>query len=139
MRYDAFASQIWCCSFHSQWCDVCHSLGEATSFTKWTSLAEASSFAEGKHHWKNLVPKNEVFSGCFELNDTNEMCLKTEDYIFNLLLIIISSKFLNNVLNSSLLIVSSNFLISLFSAIFFPIRLNPKVPKWTNGSWQCEA
>ena len=35
-RYDAFASQKWCCSRWSQWCDVCHkmwrshaSLGEA--------------------------------------------------------------------------------------------------------------
>ena len=29
-RYDAFASQIWCCSFYSQWYDVCtKTLGEA--------------------------------------------------------------------------------------------------------------
>jgi len=30
---------------------------------------------------KKLLEKSQgVFSGCFELNGTNEMCLKTEDF-----------------------------------------------------------
>ena len=41
----------WCCSLHSQWCDVCQSLGVAKHhLRKQASLAKPTSLAEGKHH-----------------------------------------------------------------------------------------
>ena len=54
-RYDAFASQIWCCSTtFREWCDVCLKMWRSH-----TSLGVAviigqrpASFAEGKHHSK---------------------------------------------------------------------------------------
>ena len=53
-RHDAFATQIWCCSFHSQWCDVCRkTLGEADIISVSGIISETTSFAEGKHHSKN--------------------------------------------------------------------------------------
>ena len=53
-RYDAFALQIWCCSLHSQWWDVCPKCGKAMHHqAKPSSLAMPTSFVEGKYHWKN--------------------------------------------------------------------------------------
>ena len=53
-RYDAFASQIWCCSFHSQWCDVCLKMWRShISFPKETLLAK-------RHHLPkaNIIEKS---------------------------------------------------------------------------------
>ena len=55
-RYDASASQIWCCSRWSQWCDVClKTLGEADIISVSGIISKTTAFAEGKHHWKNSL------------------------------------------------------------------------------------
>ena len=80
-RYDAFASQKWCCSTlfrnDAMFAPKC---GEATHhLAKPSSLAEPTSFAEGKHHSKNAplsVDKSAFFVGG-ERGIRTLVCLRT--------------------------------------------------------------
>ena len=81
-RHDAFATQIWCCSLGSQWCDICPKMWRSH-----TSLGVAviigccpTSFAEGKHHSKRpLLSSRQKRSFCWPARrDSNPRPLESE-------------------------------------------------------------